>query len=149
MAASLGADPRWAALASDAVSSFNDRLALEKVGRRTWRTTRDITYYVGKLHSGWAITVPVGFETDGASVPRVLWMFWPPLCGAYDQAAVLHDYLYRTQFMCMERVVADALLLEAMKALKTGALARWCIFVGVRAGGWVTYRRYRRSAAHE
>lgn len=129
------------------MSSFNDPLALEKVGRRTWKTTRPITYRVGSLKSEWAITIPVGFETDGASVPRLLWIFWPPLGGDYDQATVLHDYLYRTQFMCMERVVADALLLEGMKALNTGALARWCIFVGVRAGGWVTYQRYRREAA--
>lgn len=127
------------------MSSFNEGLFLQKIGRRTWRTTRAITYHVGSLGSAWTITVPSGFDTDGASVPRLLWIVWPPLGGDYDQAAVLHDYLYRTQFMCMERVVADALLLEAMKALGTGALARWGIFVGVRAGGWVTYRRYRRQ----
>lgn len=127
------------------MSSFNAGLAVERLGRRRWRTTREIVYFVGRLGSGWAITIPAGFETDGASVPRLLWMFFPPLGGDYDEAAVLHDYLYRTAFMCLERVVADAILIEAMKVCQTGALARWCIFAGVRAGGWVTYRRYRKG----
>ena len=129
------------------MSSFNDGLFLEKIGTRTWRTTRDITNHVGALTSHWLITVPKEFETDGASVPRLLWVFFPPFGGNYDQAAVLHDYLYRTQFLCLERVVADAILLEAMIVLKTGAFARWAIFIGVRAGGWVTYRKYRRAVA--
>lgn len=129
------------------MSSFTDGLFLEKIGRRSWRTTRDITYRVGHLRSQWAITVPAGFTTDGASVPRLLWGLFPPFGGDYDQAAVLHDYLYRTQFLCLERVVADALLCEAMKALGTGHFTRWAIFVGVRLWGWVTYRQYRRRAA--
>lgn len=129
------------------MSSFNAGLAIEKIGRRQWRTIREITYHVGHLGSNWAITIPAGTETDGASVPRLLWVLFPPFGGDYDQAAVLHDYLYRTQFLCMERVVADALLCEAMKALGTGAITRWSIFVGVRLGGWVTYRKYRRQAA--
>lgn len=99
------------------------------------------------MGSGWKIVIPVDFETDGASVPRFLWAFFPPFGGDYDEAAVLHDFLYRTSFMCLERVVADAILIEAMLVCHTSALARWCIFVGVRAGGWLTYRKYRRAAA--
>ncbi len=118
---------------------------MERVGRRQWKTLRPITYTVGKLGSTWAITIPAGFETDGASVPRLLWVFFPPFGGDYDEAAVLHDYLYRTWFMCLERVVADAILIEAMKVCGTSAVARWSIFLGVRLGGWVTYWRYRRA----
>lgn len=127
------------------MSSFNAGLAIERIGRQRWRTTREIVYCVGKLSSGWEITIPAGFETDGASVPRLLWIAFPPFGGDYDEAAVLHDYLYRTWFMCLERVVADAILIEAMKVCGTNALTRWSIFLGVRLGGWVTYRRYRRN----
>ncbi len=28
------------------------------------------------------ITVPTGFMTDGASVPRILWAWLPPVCAA-------------------------------------------------------------------
>lgn len=128
------------------MSSFTDRLAVEKTGRREWTTTRDIVYHVGSLDSGWTIVVPAGFKTDGASVPRVLWIFLPPFGGDYDEAAVLHDYLYRTHFLELARVVADAILIEAMTVLQTGAVARWLMFIGVRVGGWVTYRKYRKAA---
>lgn len=39
------------------------------------------------------ITVPMGFNTDLASVPRALWGWIPPH-GRYLRAAVVHDYLY-------------------------------------------------------
>lgn len=127
------------------MSSFNAGLAIERIGKRRWRTTREIVYHVGTLSSSWTIVIPAGTETDGASVPRLLWIFFPPFGSDYDEAAVLHDFLYRTAFLCLERVVADAILIEAMKVCGTGAVTRWCIFLGVRAGGWWTYRKYRKG----
>src|SRR5258708_33483224 len=39
------------------------------------------------------ITVPVGFVTDLASVPRVFWSLLPP-AARYSYPAIIHDYLY-------------------------------------------------------
>src|SRR4051812_5700781 len=39
------------------------------------------------------IRVPAKFVTDLASIPQILWNILPPI-GAYDAAAVVHDYLY-------------------------------------------------------
>ena len=36
--------------------------------------------------------VPAGAVTDGASIPRVLWISYPPFTGQYRSAAVIHDY---------------------------------------------------------
>jgi hypothetical protein len=36
--------------------------------------------------------VPEGAVTDGASIPRVLWLSHPPFTGQYRSAAVIHDY---------------------------------------------------------
>lgn len=36
--------------------------------------------------------VPTGYQTDGASVPAVLWALYPPFTGNYRQAAVIHDF---------------------------------------------------------
>lgn len=42
------------------------------------------------------VAVPKGFETDGASIPRVLWPFLgSPFSPRYMTAALVHDYLYR------------------------------------------------------
>jgi len=40
------------------------------------------------------IDVPVGFKTDGASVPRIFWAFFNPV-GELFEAAIIHDYQYR------------------------------------------------------
>jgi len=45
------------------------------------------TEYVGERD---VITIPAGFSTDLASVPRIFWWFLPPT-GAYEKAAVVHD----------------------------------------------------------
>ena len=47
------------------------------------------------------ITIPEGFTFDGSSVPRFLWWLFPSY-GDFFFAALLHDYLYQTKFMCKE-----------------------------------------------
>jgi Protein of unknown function (DUF1353) len=41
---------------------------------------------------GRAWDVPAGAVTDGASIPRVFWVSYPPFTGKYRQAAVIHDH---------------------------------------------------------
>jgi hypothetical protein len=41
--------------------------------------------------------VPDGYQTDGASVPTVLWALYPPFTGEYRSAAVIHDYYCDTK----------------------------------------------------
>ena len=41
---------------------------------------------------GQAWPVPAGATTDGASIPRMLWITHPPFTGKYRLAAVVHDY---------------------------------------------------------
>ena len=58
-------------------------------------------------------TVPAGTVSDGASIPRALWStVGSPLTGRYRRAAVLHDYLYRSQIV--DKDTADRVLLDAM-----------------------------------
>lgn len=40
------------------------------------------------------ITVPDGFITDGASVPRIFWWVASP-SGDLFEASVVHDYMYK------------------------------------------------------
>jgi hypothetical protein len=46
--------------------------------------------YVDPKGQTW--NVPAGTKTDGASIPRILWLTYPPFTGKYRQAAVVHDY---------------------------------------------------------
>lgn len=49
------------------------------------------------LVDGNTITIPIGFETDLSSVPRWLWGIAPPF-GNFVLAAIVHDYLYHTNY---------------------------------------------------
>lgn len=43
------------------------------------------------------LTIPVGFESDGASVPRFFWrLIFPPGEPRALHAAFIHDFIYRT-----------------------------------------------------
>lgn len=57
-------------------------------------------------------TVPKGFITDLASIPQVFWSILPP-DGDYAYAAILHDYLYWTQFYPRDQ--ADMILQFVMQ----------------------------------
>jgi hypothetical protein len=77
-------------------------------------------------------TVPAGFRTDLASVPRLPLAFW--LFGAVaDEAAVVHDYLYSERLV--SRKMADEVLAEAMKATGVTWWRRGPMWLGVRLFG--------------
>jgi hypothetical protein len=78
------------------------------------------------------ITVPTGFVTDLASVPRLPVVYLA--CGdCASEAAIVHDYLYSTGLV--PRRVADDVLFEASKVSGVPAWRRWAMWAGVRLGG--------------
>jgi len=86
-------------------------------------------------------TVPAGFQTDLASVPRLPVVFL--LTGnAARQAAVVHDWLYSSHEV--DRATADAVLREASQCIGVPGWRRWLMWAGVRrlggAGHWVLPR---------
>jgi hypothetical protein len=60
------------------------------------------------------ITVPTGYITDLASIPRILWIFMPPE-GRYIKAAVIHDYLCDLAKTQDDYRYADDVFYEAMR----------------------------------
>lgn len=87
-------------------------------------------------------TVPGGFDTDGASVPRPL---WPLVLSPYDpraiRAAVIHDFMYR--FGAWPRAQADDVLLAYMRADGVPAFTARVVWAAVRLFGWLYWRRLR------
>lgn len=54
------------------------------------------------------VIVPAGFESDGASVPRLLWgVVFPRDDRQALFAALFHDYVYRTHPLSWTRYAAD------------------------------------------
>jgi hypothetical protein len=122
------------------MSRFTTPLELEYIDGRNWKLTAEFDFASDTLER--LVCVPVGFVTDFASIPRVLWPFLPPT-GPYGKAAVIHDLLYRHPCMfspCVTRARCDGSLLEGMEALQVNFFVRWIIYLGVRLGGHFAYQ---------
>ncbi len=81
---------------------------------------------------GCIVTVPKGFVTDLASIPR-LPIVYLMLNGIADQAGVVHDFLYSSGLIPRDK--ADAVLKEACIVLGVSAWKANIIWAGVRAFG--------------
>lgn len=101
-----------------------------------WVLLRDLIWHSDSER----YVVPAGFETDLASVPRLLrWLL--DVNGSSRRPAVLHDYLYRMQ--PISRAQADAIFRRALEAEGTILPGRWLYWSGVRVGGWIAWRGHR------
>ena len=96
-----------------------------------WITLEDMTYVIGNTSQ--SITVPKGFVTDFASIPRGLWLLGLSPYGQYGRAAVIHDYLYWAQGCTKDQ--ADRLLVIAMKESAVNNFDELAIYKGVSLGG--------------
>lgn len=111
---------------------------------RTWVLRGEFGYDVGTKGSDDHIAVPVGFQTDFASVPRIFWTIFPTW-GKYGNAAVIHDWLYWDQ--TRSRAAADKVFLEGMAVLGVNALVRYEMYWAVRLFGWLAWYRNQADRA--
>lgn len=119
-------------------------LQIQYISDGKWKLNSDLHYVHPELGM---IVVPAGTTTDLDSVPRM------PL--AYMLAknrtvigATVHDYLYATGKLHgkpITRALADKIFLQAMKDEGVGWFARRVIYLGVRAGGLLAWRRHRKN----
>lgn len=88
-----------------------------------------------------SVTIPAGYMSDGASVPRWLWWFLPPWGDRATFAALIHDYLLdRLQGFIPggpvpgtdTREDCDRQFLFALLALDIHPLRAHAVWLGVR-----------------
>ena len=113
------------------MGTFNNKIMAEFNPPRKWVLGRELSYdcpeltqeeilalkNIGVVMDKTKITVPVGFVTDLASVPRAMWWAIAPFDVA--RAAIIHDLLYKTirQYRHnMQDKQDDALVKAAKKA---------------------------------
>jgi hypothetical protein len=90
----------------------------------------------GEIH--W---MPRRFETDGASVPRLLWSVIPPHHPEYSAAVLVHDYAYGGQIW--PKAYSDQLMLAIMIELGVPAWKRQSMY---RAVQWFGAQAYRKNS---
>lgn len=98
-----------------------------------------LVFYSAKLDR--VFTIPEGFRTDYASVPRLPFAY-TLFGGVAKKAAVVHDFLYRqgeTLSPPTTRAQADAVFREAMEITGTAWWRRYPMWLGVRVFGGFSY----------
>jgi hypothetical protein len=96
-----------------------------------------VTYKLNKDITICGVLIPKGFVTDGASVPRMFWGFFPPVLD-YFGASILHDYLLSISVDWKE---AENAFKKALEADGVGAVRLWIMLNAVRLNGFIKGKR--------
>ena len=112
---------------------------IEPITNKRWRLQCD---YAGPDIGGKITTIKAGLETDGGSIPRLVW----PAIGHPFQipelaAFVLHDAEYMAELYT--RAECDWRMLCALQILKVRWTKRNTIYLAVRFGGGVVWASHR------
>lgn len=100
---------------------------------KTWQLTT-VLVYDSKLVG--LLTIPAGFQTDFASVPRLPLVYL--LTGdTAHKAAVVHDYLYQKKLF--RRDICDRVFLEAMRVTGVAEWRSHLMYAAVRLFGGFWY----------
>lgn len=95
------------------------------------------------------VTVPEGFYTDMASVPKALW-FWIAPFGKHQEAALIHDYLYANSGLLLglekklTRKESDQLFYEIMKKDGTNKVKARIMKWSVNLFGWLFWEKNKK-----
>ena len=79
------------------------------------------------------VTIPLGFQTDLASIPRIFWNILPPQQADFVGPAILHDWMYATGYQT--RAYDDDVLYWSLRQQGAMWITANIIWLGVRFGG--------------
>ncbi|WP_152072482.1 DUF1353 domain-containing protein [Escherichia coli] len=117
------------------MSRFTTPAILEMLDDYRWRLVEPFEFWLTDEPED-VISVPAGYVTDLASVPRILWAIFPPH-GRYAKAVIIHDWMYDNGLRTKRE--ADRIFLDAMKVLKVPAWRRLMMYCAVRLFGRGNY----------
>jgi hypothetical protein len=73
---------------------FEVKVHNEPLKENPFEILESFTFY-SEIFEGFKVSIPKGYRTNFASVPRIFWAIVPPI-GKYSKATVVHDYLIDT-----------------------------------------------------
>lgn len=88
------------------------------------------------------VTVPAGYVTDFASIPRIAWVYLSPEDPVVMFASIIHDYMYTRQGdlgrgdnLTFSRKSCDTIIREAMEYCGARRSQAAFVYWAVRIGG--------------
>lgn len=118
---------------------FLTKLDVEQVqdsDHPTWKLINPFTVAVDNT----SYTVPPGFITDFASIPRIV-PFYDLLGNEFSKPACIHDWLYSTSSPVVTQQFADNVLFNAMIADGYSYFKAWSVWTGVHFFGSQFFRK--------
>lgn len=102
-------------------------------------------YRVAQAWMVMSFIVPMGFVTDGASIPKFFWFFiGSPFDPQFAEAAVLHDWMYSSSSNhALNRLATDIVFKQML--LKAG-VPKWkarLMYFAVACFGWMFWKKKR------
>ena len=94
----------------------------------TWELKSAFEYH---RDNGEITRVPIGFLTDGATIPRIFWSWIGSPTGEYTPAAVVHDFCCKEYGSPYHKT--DFIFRECMFVLGVPYLKRTIMYLAVRA----------------
>ena len=119
------------------MACFLTNLVINQITDKVFELVEPLVYESDLLAC--TIIVPIGFQSDGASVPRVPIVYMLFGDRAHHEA-VIHDWCYRID-TGISFDNANKVFLEAMKVRKKSWFIRWPMFLGVKFGGYSSYHK--------
>lgn len=100
----------------------------------TYRTCDNL--YV--LIDGDEYVIPKNFKTNLASIPRILWTFYPPQYASYIAPAIVHDFFYHCP-NGVDRRFADEVFYDALRSQGVSSRTAIKFYTAVRLFGFVHF----------
>ncbi len=113
------------------------------IGSNVWIVLTNPLVYM--TSDGEKLTVPTGFRSDGASIPRIVWFLIGHPFGSYLESAVVHDFPYKNPNKWFlgtknKRKRADWVILDAMTSQGIKKWRRKIMYRTLRMGGWMFWK---------
>ena len=113
-----------------------NELKVKKLFNENYILLEDFRYQINRM----CITIPKGFVTDFASIPKMLHLVIPKH-GKYDIAAVVHDFLYsELNVTGINRKLADKIFYHIMKETEVNSNTRKKFYKAVRYFGAMSWQ---------
>jgi hypothetical protein len=113
---------------------FFDEFCIKPKTGFIYKTCKNVEVQVDDM----SITIPAGFETDLASIPRWYWSILSPNNAMLVAPAILHDYLYSCDYG-LSRDHIDDIFYEALIANSVPYRTAQSMYAAVRIFGGVHF----------
>lgn len=123
---------------------------IKNIGTNLWTVQENFEWFLDYEKKDYKIIVRNGTQTNFGSIPRFLWVFFNP---TKYVIYVCHDSLYSSPYVytkdeeyvviCkkLTRLECDLILLEWLTLEWASKLERICIYLWVRLGGWLFFKK--------